>query len=199
MKKFIKITLLGLLFFCPACSFNTGSQETISNNFFKSPSYPKSGMIAIAESIPQEKSELTSNMLSFLSTNDEIKGNWILINTTSNTLSIKKGDETLSTIAIKENVGIQPGIYSVFHKELNPLWYASDNYYYSRELTPPDQFSQERYVKGALGDCAIYLNEHMAIHDSKISSFDVQGIRIDSNDIKKLYSSLKSGDLIKVY
>ncbi len=199
MKKHIKIKALFLIFFCSACSFNMNNKPALNDKSKEAVNYEKSGMIAIAESIPQTKNDLTPEMLSFLSTDDEILDNWLLINTEENTINIKKGNKTLNSFRIKENIGLRPGMYSVFYKELNPLWYANDNYYFLRQLPVPDKESQKRYVKGALGDCAIYLNDKMAIHDSKISSLDVEGIRVDSNDIRKIYASLKAGALIKVY
>ena len=196
MIKMLKdFKLLPILLLC-SCTLYTQRQETI--NQAVETTYNQSGMIAIAESLPTYKSELSPQIVSFLAADNKIEGNWLLIDTKHRTLSIKNGDETLDTVAIKGNMGVRPGMYSVFYKEESPLWYASDNYYYSRNLTPPQKYSQERYVKGALGNFAIFLNENIAIHDSKINTFDVQGLRIDSNDIKKVYSSLKSGALVRV-
>ena len=196
MKKIKNFNILPILLLC-SCSLYTQKQDTSEQTYMNN--YNQNGMIAISESLPTIKSDLSPQIVTFLAADNKIDGNWLLVDTRRRTLSIKNGDTTLDTVAIQGNIGVRPGMYSVFYKEESPLWYATDNYYYSRNMTPPEQFSKERYVKGALGNFAIFLSENIAIHDSKISTFDVQGLRIDSNDIKKVYSSLKSGALVRVY
>lgn len=197
MKNFRKIKLLPMLLILTSCVARQNAVKEQSNTYL--PTYEQSGMIAVASRLPLEKQELSNQIISFLSSDDNIEGNWLLVDIKRHTLSIKQGDNTLETFAIQGNSGLRPGIYSVFHKEQEPLWYANDNYYLSRNLVPPQRDSRERYVKGALGSYAIFLNDNFAIHDSKIGSYDVQGIRVDSNDIQKVYSSLKSGALVRVY
>ena len=87
MKKLNKINILLLLCFSlSACAFNfnKGNNEEVkaSLNLSQSalsPSEQQGGMVAIVDSIPQFKGELTANMISFLSTDESINGNWILV------------------------------------------------------------------------------------------------------------------------
>ncbi|MGI6681115.1 MAG: L,D-transpeptidase [Bdellovibrionota bacterium] len=197
MKISKKINILTALLFC-SCSIYTNGQG-LNKLEASLPTYNKSGMIALSGSLPTFQSDVSPKIVAFLSTDNKIQGNWLLVDTKERTLEIKRGDATLETILLKGNIGVRPGIYSVFSKEEAPLWYASDSYYYNRNLVPPRRDSKSRYVKGALGNFAIFLNDNLAIHDSKINSFDVQGLRLGSNDIKKVYSMLESGALVRVY
>ena len=191
MKKIKNFNILPILLLC-SCSLYTQKQDTSEQTYMNN--YNQNGMIAISESLPTIKSDLSPQIVTFLAADNKIDGNWLLVDTRRRTLSIKNGDTTLDTVDIQGNMGVRNGMYRVFYKEEYNIWYD-----YSRNMTPPEQFSKERYVKGALGNFAIFLSENIAIHDSKISTFDVQGLRIDSNDIKKVYSSLKSGALVRVY
>lgn len=93
---------------------------------------------------------------------------------------------------------IAPGLYRVIHKQADPLWYAGDEYFNLRQLTAPPSGSKLRYLKGALGSRAIFIDRGIAIHDSRIESSDVGGLRVSSKDATSIYKSLTVGDSIIV-
>jgi len=65
-------------------------------------------------------------------------------------------------------------------------------------LSLPAQNSKERYLKGALGDFVIYLDEKTPLHNSAVWAEDVGGIRVADNVIAKIYYQIEVGSLVQV-
>ena len=80
----------------------------------------------------------------------------------------------------------------------NPTWYAPDSYYEKRSLPVPQNGSKDRYLKGALGNQAIFLESGEAIHNSKIWSDEVGGIRVSKGIMEILFPSIKLGEFINI-
>jgi hypothetical protein len=75
------------------------------------------------------------------------------------------------------------GNYNVILKQKRPLWYAPDNYYTERNLPLPGEGASERYLKGALGEYAIYLIKSDGINQEQQSDIS-QTLALYSNTIR---------------
>jgi hypothetical protein len=123
---------------------------------------------------------------------------WLEINKSSKTVTLYRGSEQLKSISAQGNVPLAPGKYALQYKQRFPTWYAPDSYFQKRELKVPGEQDQSRYLKGALGEYALYPTTSMVIHSSPIWSEEIGGLRAKKEDIAELFSHLSLGSSIVV-
>ena len=63
--------------------------------------------------------------------------------------------------------------------------------------TPP-QGSKQRFLKGALGTHAVFLDTGSAFHNSRIWSEEVGGAKVADEVMLELYNSIKVGDSVVI-
>jgi hypothetical protein len=119
-------------------------------------------------------------------------------------------DTGLGVGVLRSNNGIQsnvpmlsvsdlpPGKYTVVHKQHRPAWYAPDEYFVRRNLPVPPQGDATRYLRGALGERAIYLDDQRSLHASPIECDEVRGVRMKETEIARLFDSLPVGSTVLV-
>ena len=188
-NKVFSFSLLSLLI-CSAC---TG---TVSEPIAK---WQSSGSIVIAGPVPSVSTISSRAMLGFMPSQITAGKTWLSINSESKTLTLMRGNLPISTTSVVLGVNNLPkGHYEVALKQHDALWHASDEYYTNRKLEIPAVGSRERYLRGALGNSVLYLNEELAIHDSEIAIPEVGGIQVSNEDMNVLYEQLEVGSYIQV-
>jgi lipoprotein-anchoring transpeptidase ErfK/SrfK len=90
------------------------------------------------------------------------------------------------------------GSFSVTIKEENPLWYAPAEYFSKRSLQIPQEGSRARFMRAALGNRALYLNNQAPIHSGPVWLDEIGGIRVKQPDMEQLYSMIAVGTRVEV-
>lgn len=179
------------------------------NQDFDTSQFTESGSISIARPIQfipgSTSTQSPGHLLGFMPVterfSDETQGNgkiWAFIDRASNTLLLQRGDETLLTIRAEVSGSVPHGKYSMIMKQEAPLWYAPEEYFWSRGEEAPIEGSSERFRRGALGDAALFLSEDVSIHSAPINDPAIQGIRLDPEGIANVYRLLPVGSEIVI-
>ena len=62
----------------------------------------------------------------------------------------------------------------------------------------PPAGSKARYLRGALGEYAIYLDSELAIHNASIWCDEVGGVKVDGQLAQNILKSVQPGSLVVV-
>jgi len=123
---------------------------------------------------------------------------WLEINASAKTMTLVKGEQRLKTIPMQGEMPLAPGKYALQYKQHFPTWYAPNSYFEKRNLQVPGDQDQGRYLKGALGEYALYPTSTVVIHSSPIWSNEIGGLRVKKNEIAEVFSQLSLGSSIVV-
>lgn len=130
-----------------------------------------------------------------LSPKIEPAGAWLSIDAGSRTVSLIDSGEVVFAAPFSGDVGggKDRAELSVLLKQRNAVWFAPDEYFAARGLAVPTENSRERYLKGALGDFVVYLDEDMALYSGPVDVPEIAGVRLDPNDLARIYYLLPVG------
>ena len=123
---------------------------------------------------------------------------WLEIDGSAKTMTLIKGEQKLKTVSMQGQLPLAPGKYALQYKQHSPTWYAPDSYFEKRHLQIPGEQDQGRYLKGALGEYALYPTSNVVIHSSPIWSNEIGGLRVKKNEIAEVFSQLSLGSSIVV-
>ncbi len=122
---------------------------------------------------------------------------WLEINRETLLVSLHKGKEVIQAVQGEGKIALKPGIYPLQQKQKSPVWYASDEYFTKRALPVPKE-EEARYLRGALGPYALYLDTTFPIHSSAVWSDEVGGVRISRMELSAIYDQLPIGTSVVV-
>lgn len=194
---------LGLLASLVFAGCITGTSDSDISTSTRNSEWLQEGTLVIARPLPEESSA-SSSLFGFMpqsSTLDSDAGESglrLVIDSETAQATVLNGALKLSTFPLANVEGLNPGSYEVMHKQRHPVWYATDAYFENRGLPKPDKNSKDRYLKGALGDFVIYLDDQTALHNSAVFANEVGGIRLSDNDIAQIYYQLEVGARVVV-
>ena len=125
---------------------------------------------------------------------------WILIDKTSNEVTIfSENKNNYSTVFEKTTAKnletLTPGVYTVQLKVKDPSWYASDSYYENRNLDIPNSGDKNRFLKGALGEYALFIDNLTPLYSTQFSTNEINGVNINGN-CKNLYDKVQIGSRV---
>jgi hypothetical protein len=144
------------------------------------------------------------------------KGNYVIIDTVSNRLYLKKGNETLLEAVCSTGSGRRlitdvgdwtfktpKGKFRIRNKVSNPVWRKPDWAFAEKGLPIPEN-DGERFVRGALGDWALGLGDGYFIHGTPYTRLLGQSvshgcIRLHNRDLSFLAEHVKIGDLVYIF
>ena len=199
IRNILKASLLCAVLFSLACS--TSSSRIVSeHNNNTTLSYLDSGVISIARSLPNATNldgdnSLQIPTLGFIPV--QFDQYWLEADTKDNSLKLMRGNLAVKTVQTSQ-LSLNNGHFKVALLEQNALWHANDKYFLDRNLPLPLEFSPERYLKGALGEYSIHLDNGQVIHSSLIEDKGIDGIRVAANDLKDIFSVLEADSKIIV-
>jgi hypothetical protein len=121
---------------------------------------------------------------------------WIEIDSKSKKVRVFRGKSKIKEFLGEGEVIAQVGLYSLQHKQKNPLWYAPDDYFLKRKLSVPPAEDRIRYRRGALGDFVIYPTTTFPIHSSPVLASEVGGLRVNRADLSAVYYMLPIGTAV---
>ncbi len=135
----------------------------------------------------------------------------VLIDLDENRLYFKRGNVTLWSAPIGTGTGMRvitdehdwefttpTGRFQVQYKELNPVWIAPDWFFIENNLPVPAVNHSSRYMRGTLGDAAVYISQDLAIHGTNKPELIGQRvshgcIRLENRFAKRLYNNVQVG------
>lgn len=108
-------------------------------------------------------------------------GVWIHVDVSHRKLTVYRGSESLHTYPVGVGTGgtlqklaggnwewdTPTGIFEVGRMKKDPVWFAPDWHFLEKGLPVPPRDSPQRYVPGALGDYALYIDDEIAIHGTR--------------------------------
>lgn len=160
------------------------------------------GVLALSRPVPEvgvKPLPRAQSMLGFMPTTHTQEAASVTISRTSNMLELSgAGDSGPRTFPIEGAQNLPVGTYSVLLKQQDPLWYAPDRYFTSRELDIPGQGEKERFRRGALGSHALFLSGETPIHAGPLWSEEIGGVRIEPTAMQALFAALQVGSRVEV-
>ena len=126
------------------------------------------------------------------------------INRASSTIKMTESDD-FRIVSHLSNL-LPSGTYKVRLVQRNPRWYAPDSYYSRRKLLVPPAGSAPRFLKGALGIGAIFLQPlnalnsllQIPLHCAKEFTEDVAGIQVPEKTYQELQEAVELGNTIVI-
>ncbi len=152
------------------------------------------GSIMIARPLPIASSiEQIQTVFGFIPHEESNLPVRLVIEKSKGVARLVQGSKELVSVPAEGLNNLPEGQFKVIHKQRHPLWYAPDQYFTTRGLAVPEAYSKDRYLKGALGEYAIFFDKDLSLHNSPVECAEVGGIRLGENDIARLYYQLESG------
>jgi hypothetical protein len=93
---------------------------------------------------------------------------------------------------------LKPGSFSITLKEEAPLWYAPTEYFIRRKMSVPEEGSRARFMRAALGNRALYLNDQTPIHSGPVWLGEIGGVQIKAPEMEQLFSLIPIGTRVEV-
>ena len=143
---------------------------------------------------------------------------YLVVDTESNRLTMRRGNKTLMTAVVgtgsrqfvQEETGRSwyfespTGSLTVLGKERNPVWIRPDWSYAEENMPVPPENDPDRIVRGVLGKYALVLGNGYKIHGTKYTDllgthFTHGCISVGDKDLEKLYRSVKIGTKVYIY
>jgi hypothetical protein len=163
----------------------------------------------------QKQNEQLHTRLDKLVPNDP----YIVINTTLNRLSLRRGNEVLldavcstgsNTQLIEPNgkrrwfFSTPKGVFSVKNKMIAPVWVKPDWAFIEEGEPVPGAQAEARFEEGFLGRYGLYFGNGYLIHGTLFQRFLGQSVthgcvRLGDADLEKVYENSKVGTKIYIY
>ncbi|MCI5066530.1 hypothetical protein MRY87_12470 [bacterium] len=88
---------------------------------------------------------------------------------------------------------------SVLAIEHSPVWMAPDSYFEDRGLPVPPEGDASRFLKFALGDVALFLENGLVIHSGKENGhLGANLLRVEAASLNRLANRVQSGDKVVI-
>lgn len=156
------------------------------------------GSIVLARLMPEVSEDVPTRMLGFLPMSAVHTGVWLSIDRQRGELTLMENAETKVKAQGEGVASLAPGLYRVMHKQRSALWYAPDQYFTSRELELPPHGDRARYLRGALGEFVVFLNQDTPLHSGPVWTDEIGGVRLPEQELSRLYYLLDVGSLVEV-
>jgi lipoprotein-anchoring transpeptidase ErfK/SrfK len=143
---------------------------------------------------------------------------YLVVDTESNRLSLRKGEKALlvavcgtgSRSFIEAETGrnwyfeTPMGSFTVLGKERNPVWIRPDWSYVEENMPVPAPEDPDRIVRDVLGKYALELGNGYKIHGTKWTSllgthFTHGCVSLGDDDLERVYKSVKVGTKVYLY
>ncbi len=155
------------------------------------------GSLLISRPIP---AEATTRSLGFvpITSNSNVGRSLAQVDLAKGKIHLIGADGVPEVFELRSVSGLQPGEYTVLMAVNNPLWHATDSYFEARGIPAPALGSKERYLRGALGDSAVFLSAGLTIHSAKTPSDEVLGAAVSSEAMRSITAALRPGSTLLI-
>ncbi|MCB0329108.1 MAG: hypothetical protein KDD70_05580 [Bdellovibrionales bacterium] len=132
---------------------------------------------------------------------------WIEVNSSIGTITVKEGLRTVLSAPLDRSTGTEFKPESrksqVITISKNPTWMAPDSYFLERGLPIPPEGDASRFLKGALGEIALFLDNGTVIHSGPEFSLGSKhtapnGFRVAKSELVKLSELVQYGTKIVI-
>lgn len=189
LVQVILLPLLLLMTGCATSSFNPGAGET----------WLPDGTLALLRPIP--KQNLSSEPMARMRPPEMEEPNvppHLTVHSQSHSLTLALPGSAPVTIQAQGTYALKPGTYSVALKQNEPLWYAPPTYFLRRGIQVPAEGSKARFMRGALGSKAIFLDREIPIHSGPVWTEEIGGLRVSEADMAKIFDAIAIGGKVEV-
>lgn len=200
---FLRFALTIILLSFNACTnfgfnFKDSARASLNLTKAKTPLLNSSGSFTIVRQVPKPSNKLISPKKQVLAISNNNKKT-IVIDRITGTILLSKNDKILRKIENVQGLGnLDGGKFKISSKKRTPLWYASESYYLNRNIPIPEEDSNERYLRGALGEFALYLDNNVVIHNSPLWTQEIGGVKLKEKDLQLLFSQIEVGSNVLV-
>lgn len=186
------ILALLIILFISACS-STKTTALKQTNQGYAANWIIDGSISISRPMPQITVISEPTALSFMPV--EYDNYWLNVSLEEKTLTLMRGT-TPVLMAPGEVSKLKKGKFNIILKEHHPLWHASDQYFINRDLLVPAPYSEDRFLKSALGKYAIYTDSGVTIHSGSINL--ESAIKLSENNLAMLFANLTPDSMVVI-
>lgn len=159
----------------------------------------ESGSLALSRPVPTQGVPTRSHTASLgASTVAESEAARIVVSRSDRTITALRPGTPPMVVKAEGAQHLPPGSFSVTVKEENPLWYAPSEYFSKRSLEIPEEGSRARFMRAALGNRALYLNNQAPIHSGPVWLDEIGGIQVRQPEMEQLYSMIAIGTRVEV-
>lgn len=159
----------------------------------------QNGSLALSRPVPpaisSDRARLSHPQAAALTSTDTSR---IVVSRNSRTITAMQPGSEPKVFKAEGAQHLSPGTFSITGKEETPLWYAPDEYFTKRALAIPEEGSRNRFMRAALGQRAMYLNNQSPIHSGPVWLHEIGGLRVKSSDMSLLYSLVTIGTRVEV-
>jgi lipoprotein-anchoring transpeptidase ErfK/SrfK len=171
-------------------------------------------LLALGESIVVDHADAIQGVAWTAPQDDEV---WLHVDVSTRRLTVWRGRSRLDAYPVGVGTGgtlhkldggtwewdTPTGIFEVGRKKQDPTWYAPDWHWIEKGQRPPPRDDPRRYVPGALGDYALYIDDDIAIHGtrdrSSVGRASSHGcIRMYNEDIATVFDLVAVGTKVIV-
>jgi hypothetical protein len=195
------ITTISIAIIClTSCSYYRNNIDLFTKFPNQDRTVVQNGMVAISRSAPSVGQGSSDKAFGFIpaSLHAAPTGSWLVIDRSSKSLALMKGDQVVSKLKGEGFTKLTPGVFKVKHKQRSPLWYAPDGYFNARNMAIPAEGDKARFRRGALGDFVVFADQDTPIHSGPIWLDEIGGVKMDEAELSKIYYSLEVGSAIEV-
>lgn len=187
----VRVALALLITSSTTTSFNPASAEN----------WLPDGSVAIIRPIPKQNlfSEPMARMRSPIKPEIETATEpQLTVERTNHSMTLQIPGQSPITMRANGAYAMKAGTYSIALKQSDPLWYAPPTYFLRRGMKVPPEGSKARFMRGALGHKAIFIDKQIAIHSGPVWTEEIGGLRVSEEDMARLFESLPIGAKIQV-
>jgi hypothetical protein len=184
---------------CMCALLGSGCTQLGGRSSSNSSGWLESGSLALSRPVPAElstaRARLGGKEAAALTTSDVAH---LVVSRSSQTITALQPGSAPQVFRAEGAQHLPQGSFSVTIKEDKPLWYAPNEYFLKRSLPIPEQGSRSRFMRAALGQRALYLNDQTPIHSGPVWLREIGGLRIKSSDMAELYAAVSIGTRVEV-
>jgi hypothetical protein len=192
--RVLALTLLLVLTGCATASFNPATAQ----------SWLQDGTLALMRPVPKQNmyaQNFQSEPMARMRPPEQeqpISPPHLVVHGASHSLTLSLPGSAPVTVKAQGTYALKPGSYKVALKQTEPLWYAPPTYYLRRGIQVPADGSKARYMRGALGSKAIFLDREIPIHSGPVWTEEIGGLRLSEEDMARIFDAVAVGGRVEV-
>lgn len=125
-------------------------------------------------------------------------GWWLSIDRSKARVTLMEGSRKVLEESAQLGQTIEPGTYSLKHKQRQAAWHAPETYFTRRGLPVPGEGERGRFLRGAYGEFALFWDKNSALHSGPMTLEETEAIQVREDILSQFYYSLPIGAPIEV-
>lgn len=196
--RVLLLTLLLLLTGCATASFNPATAQSWLQDGTLALMRPVPKKNLYAQNIPQNQQAEPMARMRPPEEEQPMAPPHLLVHSASHSITLALPGSAPVTIKAQGTYAMKPGNYKVALKQSDPLWYAPPTYFLRRGIQVPADGSKARFMRGALGSKAIFLDREIPIHAGPVWTEEIGGLRVSEEDMARIFDAVAIGGRVEV-